>query len=294
MTGPPIKAAGGPSVATRTAEPSDATQLTACHPQGVIDAELVTPISRADAERLDKRIRLLVGSINDNLAKLDALVQQAKAGEIHKALGYASWTAYVADVFTIQVRLEREKRRELVGYLSGEGMSQRAIAETIGVDRNTVRTDLRSQVGEIHPPGSILEPRDTHDDLAEDLIAAESPDAPAESTPDPTERVAETSEHARSKPNLAPVIGLDGKRYQPKPPRRQEPSRPRRQPITDDAAGLAHELKRVANRINKLLNDDRFNRNRATIGDSLRPYDEWLAEAADRLHRAINSDGDVR
>src|SRR4029077_6447485 len=40
---------------------------------------------------------------------------------------------------------------ELVGYLSGEGMSIRAIAEVIGVDRQTVANDQKAR-GENSPP----------------------------------------------------------------------------------------------------------------------------------------------
>ena len=53
-------------------------------------------IDRPAAERLDKRIRLLVGSINDNLAKLYELVEEAKHGQVHVALGYPSWPARCA------------------------------------------------------------------------------------------------------------------------------------------------------------------------------------------------------
>ncbi|POY04852.1 hypothetical protein C3469_04360 [Mycobacterium kansasii] len=125
-------------------------------------------IASTDAKRLDQRIRLLAGSIGDSLAKLHQLVDEAKQGEIHKALGFSSWTAYLADALTIHVQLGREQRRELVGYLSGEGMSQRAIADVVGVDQKTVSNDLRS--GE-----------------------------------------------ENSSPVLPPVIGIDGKRYPPRP-----------------------------------------------------------------------------
>jgi hypothetical protein len=97
---------------------------------------------RADAERLDKRIRLLVQSTRDNIEKLYQLVGDAKAGQIHESLGYASWTAYVADVFTVEWKIGREERRELVAFLHGEGMSQRAIADVVDVGVGTVNRDL--------------------------------------------------------------------------------------------------------------------------------------------------------
>lgn len=109
-----------------------------------ITTDVVAAMDKPDAERLDKRIRLLVGAIHDNITKLYDLVEQAKHGQLHTALGYSSWTAYVADVFTIGVRLDREQRRELSVFLSGEGMSQRKIGSVVGVDQKTVCNDLHA------------------------------------------------------------------------------------------------------------------------------------------------------
>jgi hypothetical protein len=193
----------------------------------VIDAEVVS-VDRAEAERLDKRIRLLAGSINDSLAKLYELVERAKVGEIHAVLGFPSWTAYVADVFGGQVLLDREQRRELVGYLSGEGMSQRAIAVVVHADQKTVSNDLRS----------------AREEVGGALCAATRNAREENSSPEPT-----------------PTTGLDGKTY-PKPP---EPSKPRRGPITDDFDRAVSDLTRVANRIGRLGADDRFNKNREVL-----------------------------
>lgn len=40
--------------------------------------------------------------------------------------------------------LNREQRREVVAWLSGEGMSTRAIGSIVAADEKTVRNDLRS------------------------------------------------------------------------------------------------------------------------------------------------------
>lgn len=114
----------------------------------------VAPLGRNAAERLDTQLRLMVGTINGYLAQLYELVQTAKHGNVHETLGFASWTTYLADVFTVDLRLEREQRRELVGYLSAEGMSNGVIADVVGADRKTVRRDL-AQVGEKGPPEKV-------------------------------------------------------------------------------------------------------------------------------------------
>jgi transposase len=118
----------------------------------LVDAEVVEPLGRDAAERLDERMRLLVGAINDSMAKLYEIVEEAKRGNIHATLGFSSWTAYLADVFTVQIRLEPGQRRELVGYLSGEGVSNRVIADMTGVSRETVRRDLGDT---FVPPGPV-------------------------------------------------------------------------------------------------------------------------------------------
>lgn len=179
----------------------------------VVEAELVLT-----DDELDCHIRGLVGSINGQMSELQVAVDEAKSRpDFATRRGYASWTAYIADVFTIRVRLDRDRRRELVGYLSGEGMSQRAIAEVVGADRKTVRSDLAEQVGEIGPPASdplvddnILTDKES-DDLAEELIAA-----------------------AETQPTV--VTGLDGKAYKP---------RPKPKPPTEEQLIAHHEAEKL-------------------------------------------------
>lgn len=208
-----------------------------------IAAEIVPTLDRPAAERLDRRIRLLVGTINDNIAKLHELVQEAKTGAVHVALGFPSWTAYLADAFTIDVRLERGARAELVGYLNGEGMSQRAIADVVGVDRKTVRKDIAEQVGEKGPPD-----------------------------------------------NLAPVIGLDGKRYQPKPAS-PNASQPRRKPITDAFDTAVCDLGKVTQRLARLADDDRFDRSRSAIASQrlgdLQRAGQLIDEVTDKVEDVV-------
>lgn len=106
----------------------------------VVDAKTMP---RADAERLDKRIRRMVADISGKMDTLYALVDKAKAGRVWEALDYPSWTAYAAEVLQVTWKINGEERRELVAFLSGEGMSQRAIADVVGSSVGTVNADLR-------------------------------------------------------------------------------------------------------------------------------------------------------
>jgi hypothetical protein len=245
----------------------------------IVDAEVVEPIDRSDAERLDMRIRLLVGAINDNLAKLYELVEQAKAGEIHKVLGYPSWTAYVADVFSVQVRLDRQQRRELVGYLSGESMSQRAIADVVGADQATVSRDLRARDADASPEPDepvFVEFTDGRDPIEVFASAQEAADsfAMADLSGDEFESVLRDARAqddlsrenvarlAREQTNDKTVVGRDGKTYRSTPKNDAAKHKPRRGPITDEFWRAVSELEKAVNRVAKLAADDRFNPNR--------------------------------
>jgi hypothetical protein len=48
-----------------------------------VEAEVVEPLDQAAASRIDQRIRLLVGTINDNIVKLRELVDKAKRRHGH-------------------------------------------------------------------------------------------------------------------------------------------------------------------------------------------------------------------
>jgi len=103
--------------------------------------EVVSPLDVAAATRLDKRIRLMASTVRENLAKIAELVDEAKAGQVHVALGFASWTAYLSDALGGQLELGTEDRRAVVELLAGGGMSNRAIAAAVGVTEGTVRND---------------------------------------------------------------------------------------------------------------------------------------------------------
>jgi len=55
---------------------------------------------------------------------------------------YTYWTPYIADVIGKEMgQLPVADRRQIVGLLAGEGMSNRAIADAVGVNEITVRCD---------------------------------------------------------------------------------------------------------------------------------------------------------
>lgn len=212
---------------------------------GVVQAGTLMDVD--DAKRLDTRIRRMAGTLRDHLQTIAVLVDEAKRGQIHIALGFASWTAYLADALGGELELTTESRRSVVALLADEGVSQRAIAEAVGVSQATVGRDLQ-----VNQDGS--------------------PEGAGECStkiPDPYRRP-------------STVTGRDGKSYS-----QQQPARPRRRPrLTDDIGKLCVELARVNGKMRKLLDDDRFERNREVIMNRLRPHVAIGLELLQRLDAA--------
>lgn len=146
--------------------------------------ELVESLTVEDARRLTDRIRLLGENLADTLDKMAELIDQARTGSAWLALGYRSWTEYVATEFaSVLPRLGREPRQEFVRALDSRGMSTRAIAPIVGADHSTVVRDLAR--GASAPP--------------------QAPEVEAEPVDMPP-----TVEPTRTRP---PVVGIDGKTY---------------------------------------------------------------------------------
>jgi hypothetical protein len=111
-------------------------------------------------------------------------------------------------------------------------------------------------------------------------------------------------------PAPKPITGLDGKSY-PRPapkPSAPEPEpeivdaeivatpqpgqNPRRGPITDDAGRVAVDLGRLVKRLNKFVDDDRFDRNKEMIGNRIRPEVKFGLDVLGRIDRKINKPTD--
>lgn len=172
-------------------------------------------LSVDDARRLTERIRYTALSVRDGMEKLQRLVQEAKDGNAHVALGFASWTAYLSQTLGSEpLRLARDDRQALVGYLAGEGMSTRAIAPIVGVTQQQVQRDVRQVTPDVSP-------------------------APVEYVDTTTGEV--TDEPPAPQPRPA-VVGLDGKAYKP------QPSTTPRRPKRDDAETYLNSVQSLADK----------------------------------------------
>lgn len=173
------------------------------------------------AQRRAERIRFHATNANEAMQSLLKLIAQAQELEDHVTLGYASWTAYVADVFGNEpMRLAGEVRRALSPQLSETGMSNRAIASVLGVSEGTIRNDLagaQNYAPAPEPSASVMNvaqaPTETFD--ADGILI----DAATGEVIEPT-----VTEHTVTE-KVKTVTGLDGKEYKrPEPkPRESKP-----------------------------------------------------------------------
>ena len=212
-------------------------------------------MSEGDAERLTRRITLMAGTLREGMEKLHGLVAEAKAGNAHVALGYPSWTAYLAATLGKEpLRLDRSDRQELVGYLAGEGMSTRAIAPIVGVTHKTIVKDLQADVVPEVPPAPPV-------DLATvDLTTGEIRE---------------------------PITGLDGKAYT-----RPEPTSTRasqRRSLVDTARDAGQELRKATERLERIAADDRLTRNKEEVAAHLRHHLNRAIEVCQDLDNLLNN-----
>lgn len=205
-------------------------------------SEPITKSQWHEGDLDEEAARELVDRIESGLVSVWADVQVAYHGRAWLALGYASWDELCRNEFdTTRLRLPREERQEVVASLRETGMSTRAIAAATGTSYDTVQRDLRTGTGDRN-----LSP------------------------------VTEST-----------VVGLDGKQYR-QSAHSEAPSSevfeaelvedtpsvpsPRRRPITDAADDAGWEIKRAADKIARLLADDRAEANGPQLALALRGH----------------------
>lgn len=219
-----------------------------------------------DARRLTERIRLTAHSARESIEKLHVLVDQAKDGNAHLALGFQSWTAYLSEVLGEEpLRLARDQRQELVGYLAGEGMSTRAIAPIVGASIGQVHADKQVFRNEHLTKPEAEAFRDDEVRRYEESLEGSDPQEAARSV------VAAAFAQRDEPAEPAKVTGLDGKSYM-KPAPNAEPRQPNRRALPDQARDAGQELRKATERLERLMADDRFGRNKQEVAAHLRHH----------------------
>lgn len=226
-----------------------------------------------EAERRRDRIVLMAGTVREGVEKIATLVAEARDNNDHIALGYPSWTAYLSDVLGKQpIRLGADERRELVGFLAGEGMSTRAIAPIVGVSERTAAYDAAQT--RVHPLHTSTVDAETGEITQTPVTVAEDGYEPARSEGGVVDPAITPARAGAS----AVVTGLDGKTYARPEPKPAAPRATPRRPLPDQFVDAVYELNKAVERLLRLQADDRFPQNAEKValrvrGDLLRAND---------------------
>lgn len=214
------------------------------------------PMDRAEAQRITERIRIALDRVSTAWADLAERIAEAYQRRADLALGYGSWAEYAEAELKPTEGLAADVRRQLVGMLSAQGMSTRAIAPAVGKDYTTVSRDRQV----LHDA--------TPDPLAEEkaegrVVKLTGPGSLLHS--EDGERIDHATGEVLTGPVVAPlapsgkVMGLDGKTYTRPTP--QPAAAPKRRPITDQFFDAAYDVNRRIESLHRLTRDDRFPQN---------------------------------
>ena len=207
----------------------------------------VGPLSVREARELTREIAQALAVAWDK-------VVEAYQRRVWEPLGYGSWDCYCqAELGSTRFRLPAEEREEAVRSLRSAGLSTRAIASATGISKDTVRRAVggsnaplacaNSTViglnGKSYPGGAGSRGRDL-----DEPIDAEIVDDKPESVP------------------TAPVSG----------------GVVRRRPLGEQARDAGWEIRRAAERVARIVGDDRLSTNRQQVYAMLRAHLVFVTE----------------
>jgi len=110
----------------------------------------VASLTEAEARRLTERIRVALDRVAHSWADLAERITEAYQRRADLAMGYGSWAEYADAELKPSEGLAADVRRQLVGMLSAQGMSTRAIAPTVGVSVGTIHADRVAGVQQLN------------------------------------------------------------------------------------------------------------------------------------------------
>lgn len=112
-------------------------------------------MTREQAETVTEEIRTTGKALATARTKFASAVKRAKDGNAHAALGFKSWTEYVASTFENMPGLGKADHEYLTGFMAGEGMSSRAVARVLGISQSTAARMIRA----LEEKGEVSEDR---------------------------------------------------------------------------------------------------------------------------------------
>jgi len=236
----------------------------------------------AERDLTEVEARALIDGMRADVADLGDRIEIAYIGRAWAALGYPSWDLLCEREFpSLRLRIPREQRAEQVQSLRSAGLSTRAIGSALGVGKSTVDRDLAG-VPDGPPDAAPVTGQDGK--TYQPLTHTPSPPAPApaESTsnsqptsggdgtasPPPLSGAAHAAASGGGEPvpfdasavadhlreRDAAYAGQAKHSHEPEP----HPSKQRRKPLPDQARDAGWDIRKCAERIERIAADDRF------------------------------------
>ena len=202
--------------------------------------------------------RELTRQIAQTLALAWDLVVAAYQRRVWEPLGYGSWDSYCrAELGSTRLRLPAEEREEAVRSLRSAGLSTRAIAAATGQSDRTVRRDL---AGAAHAAVADANPRPeavTGLNGKSYRVAVPQADEPLDA------EIVDDTPHPVTPPSPASPRSGGGKR----------------RPLAEQAKDAGWEIRRAAERIARIVGDDRLAANKQQVSAVLRGHLLFVAQA---------------
>lgn len=215
----------------------------------IVEPEVIEPLNEREAEALDKRIRAASEKLTTSRDQLLDLLEEAARGQIHAALGFPSWTAWIKEAVQI-VPADPAERKALAQLMSGKGMSVRAIAGALGVGKSTVNRDLSESTV---PSGTV-------DKADNKVISLDGRNRPKHQPkkPEPEQGpLDEAPEPKQAEPEPTSTSADAATAVEPKPKPTPEPKQPR---ITAEFQDEIYNLRNCVQEFKTILEDERFSK----------------------------------
>lgn len=205
------------------------------------------PLSESQARELTREIA-------ETLAVAWDKVVEAYQRRVWEPLGYGSWDSYCrAELGSTRLRLPSEEREEAVRSLRSAGLSTRAIAAATGQSHTNVRRGLSGGTN-VPPAGANIRPAPAVTGLDGKSYAGSRAAAPKV-----------------DKPIDAEIVDDE----EPPP----AASTAKRRPLAEAAKDAGWEIRRAAERVTRIVGDDRLPTNKQQVSSALRSHLLFVAEA---------------
>jgi hypothetical protein len=204
------------------------------------------PLSELEARELTREIAQTLALAWDK-------VVEAYQRRVWEPLGYESWDSYCrAELGSSRLRLPSEEREEAVRSLRSAGLSTRAIAAATGTSKDTVHRTASA------PDGAL---------------------ADANQQPTPAVTGLNGKSYAGSRAAATDVeepIDAEIVDDEEPPP---AASTAKRRPLAEAAKDAGWEIRRAAERVVRIVGDDRLPTNKQQVSSALRNHLLFVAEA---------------